>query len=240
MGALANTPARDTSHDRPSVEVVVPVHNEVHVLDTSMRRLHGYLDARFPLRWHITIVDNASTDGTWAVAQRLCTELSHTRTVHLDVKGRGRALREVWSASDALVVAYMDVDLSTDLDALLPLVAPLVSGHSDLAVGSRLAHGARAVRGPKRELISRCYNLLLRAVLGMHIRDAQCGFKAARSTTRSEGTHAGLLRGSALLSSSARSQRSWSSRSRGRIADQRSRARASRSRQSCSRRLRGP
>jgi len=74
----------------------------------------------------------------------------------------------------------MDVDLSTDLDALLPLVAPLVSGHSHLAVGSRLAPGARVVRGPRRELISRAYNLILRSVLRLGVRDAQCGFKAAR------------------------------------------------------------
>ena len=67
--------------------------------------------------------------------------------VHLAEKGRGRALRAVWSASDAPVLAYMDVDLSTDLAALLPLVAPLISGHSDLAIGTRLARGSRVVRG---------------------------------------------------------------------------------------------
>ncbi len=95
--------------------------------------------------------------------------------------GRGRALREAWLRSPARVVCYMDVDLSTDLRALLPLVAPLFSGHSDVAIGTRLAHGARVVRGPKRELISRGYNLLLRAVLRARFSDAQCGFKAVRA-----------------------------------------------------------
>src|SRR5262245_104741 len=75
----------------------------------------------------------------------------------------------------------MDVDLSTDLDALLPLVAPLVSGHSDVAIGSRLAPGSSVARGPKRELISRAYNLILRTVLATRVRDAQCGFKAIRT-----------------------------------------------------------
>ena len=75
----------------------------------------------------------------------------------------------------------MDVDLSTDLAALLPLVAPLLSGHSDLAIGSRLARGARVVRGAKREFISRCYNLILRASLAARFTDAQCGFKAIRA-----------------------------------------------------------
>jgi hypothetical protein len=75
----------------------------------------------------------------------------------------------------------MDVDLSTDLDALLPLVAPLVSGHSDVAIGSRLAAGSHVARGPKREAISRSYNLLLKATLHSGFSDAQCGFKAVRA-----------------------------------------------------------
>jgi putative flippase GtrA len=101
--------------------------------------------------------------------------------VHLAEKGRGRALRAVWSASDAPVLAYMDVDLSTDLAALAPLVAPLLSGHSDLAIGSRLARGSRVVRGARREVISRCYNLILRGTLAARFSDAQCGFKAIRA-----------------------------------------------------------
>ena len=111
------------------------------------------------------IADNASTDATPAIAGSLAAELADVRVLRLDQKGRGRALRAAWSATDARVVAYMDVDLSTDLRALLPLVAPLVSGHSDLAIGSRLAPSARVVRGPKRELISRAYNLILHAAL---------------------------------------------------------------------------
>ena len=101
--------------------------------------------------------------------------------MHLDAKGRGRALKAVWSASDAPVLAYMDVDLSTDLRALLPLIAPLISGHSDLAIGTRLARSSRVVRGPKRELISRSYNLILRGALSASFSDAQCGFKAIRA-----------------------------------------------------------
>jgi hypothetical protein len=77
----------------------------------------------------------------------------------------------------------MDVDLSTDLNALLPLVAPLISGHSDVAIGSRLGRGARVRRGLKRELISRCYNALLHIALGTRFSDAQCGFKAVRADT---------------------------------------------------------
>ena len=127
------------------------------------------------------MADNASTDGTLEVATRLRDELDGVRVVHLDTKGRGRALSTVWAASDAPVLAYMDVDLSTDLNALLPLVAPLISGHSDVAIGSRLTRSSRVVRGPKREVVSRCYNLVLRGALAAKFSDAQCGFKAIRS-----------------------------------------------------------
>ena len=163
------------------VEIVVPVYNEERGLAASITRLHDYLTTRFPLPWMITIVDNASRDSTWGIACRLARELDGVQAVHLDLKGRGRALRAAWQASSAIVVAYMDVDLSTDLDALLPLVAPLLSGHSDIAIGSRLANGARVVRGPKREFISRSYNAVLRTALGNHFSDAQCGFKAVRA-----------------------------------------------------------
>jgi glycosyltransferase involved in cell wall biosynthesis len=165
----------------PVVDIVVPVHNEERVLASSVERLHAYLSNRFPFTWRITVVDNASTDGTWISAMRLARDLPDVTARHLDRKGRGLALRSAWAASDATVVAYMDVDLSTDLDALLPLVAPIVSGHSDLAIGSRLAPGSSVARAPKREVISRTYNLILRTVLATRVRDVQCGFKAVRA-----------------------------------------------------------
>ncbi|WP_330184471.1 bifunctional glycosyltransferase family 2/GtrA family protein [Nocardia sp. NBC_01503] len=165
----------------PVVDVVVPVYNEEVDLGPCVRRLHAFLILNFPFTARITIADNASTDSTLRVARQLAAELDGVRVVHLDRKGRGRALREVWQGSDAQVVAYMDVDLSTDLNALLPLIAPLVSGHSDLAIGTRLASSSRVVRGPKREIISRCYNLILRTSLQAKFSDAQCGFKAMRS-----------------------------------------------------------
>jgi putative flippase GtrA len=164
-----------------AVEIVIPVRNEERDLGPSVRRLHAYLRDLFPFPARITIADNGSDDGTWAVASALQAEFSSVRAVRIERPGRGGALRSVWLASDADVYAYMDVDLSTDLDGLLPLVAPLVSGHSDVAIGTRLVHSARVVRGPRREIISRCYNLLLHATLGTRFSDAQCGFKAVRA-----------------------------------------------------------
>lgn len=165
----------------PVVEVVVPVYNEQRSLPDSIRRLHDFLTDELPFSWRITIADNASTDQTPRLARALARDLDGVRVLTLAEKGRGRALRAAWTQSDAAVRCYMDVDLSTDLRALLPLVAPLVSGHSDLAIGTRLARGSRVVRGPKRELISRTYNRLLHLSLAARFSDAQCGFKAIRA-----------------------------------------------------------
>jgi glycosyltransferase involved in cell wall biosynthesis len=156
------------------------VYNEEATLEKNIRELRRYLDNHFPFDTLITIADNASDDGTLTIAKGLSRELQGVNVCSLPEKGRGRALRTAWLTSKASVVAYMDVDLSTGLDALLPLVAPLLSGHSDVAIGSRLAKGSKVVRGPKRELISRSYNLIVRAMLRNGFSDAQCGFKAMR------------------------------------------------------------
>jgi glycosyltransferase involved in cell wall biosynthesis len=168
---------------RPTVEITIPVYNEERALETSVRRLHDFLAADFPYSFRIVVADNASEDSTPYIGARLAAEIDAVDYVRLDRKGRGRALRRVWAESDADVLAYMDVDLSTGLEAILPLVAPLISGHSDLAIGTRLAHGARVIRGPKRELISRTYNRILHLALRSRFSDAQCGFKAGRAET---------------------------------------------------------
>ncbi|HEX3803039.1 MAG TPA: glycosyltransferase [Solirubrobacteraceae bacterium] len=166
---------------RQRLEIVVPVHNEQLVLAASVRRLHEHARAALPeLDVRITIADNASSDLTGALAMQLASELPGVGLLQLPEKGRGRALRTAWSASNADVVAYMDVDLSTDLAGLAPLVRPLLTGEADLAIGTRLAPGSKVERSLKRELISRGYNRLLRSLLGVRFSDAQCGFKAAR------------------------------------------------------------
>ena len=161
------------------VDVVIPVYNEEHQLAASVQRVLAHLQT-MPWSFRVTIADNASTDQTAIIARRLSHSHPEVSVVHLAEKGRGRALKRVWTASDSEVLVYMDVDLSTDLAALLPLVASLVGGHSDLAIGSRLARHSRVERGAKRELISRSYNLILRRALRARFSDAQCGFKAIR------------------------------------------------------------
>jgi putative flippase GtrA len=171
------------SHTPDSIafDIALPVYNEERSLEHSVRVLHDYLEHEFDVPWRITIADNASTDETAAIADRLATELPRVVAVHIPEKGRGRALRRVWTESPAEVVAYLDIDLSTDLKALPPLIAPLLSGHSDVSIGTRLARSSRVVRGAKREFISRSYNLLLRGAMSVRFSDAQCGFKAVRA-----------------------------------------------------------
>jgi putative flippase GtrA len=183
---LEQTPFPEPSEARvataiapPVIDVVIPVHNEEAQLAASVRRVLAALE-QLPWTFRVTIADNASTDQTAVIARRLSHEHPEVRVEHLAEKGRGRALKQAWGRSDSDVLVYMDVDLSTDLDALLPLVAPLISGHSDLAIGSRLAGSSRVQRGLKRELISRSYNQILRRALRVGFSDAQCGFKAIR------------------------------------------------------------
>ena len=162
-----------------TVEIVIPVYNEEATLATSIGTLYDYLESHLPYQWRITIANNASTDGTLAIARTLARDARvHVR--HLEKKGRGRALKETWLASTADIVAYMDVDLSTNLDALLPLIGPLVAGACDITIGSRLMKGAVVTRQWGREILSRGYNALIRLLFRHRFSDAQCGFKALR------------------------------------------------------------
>jgi glycosyltransferase involved in cell wall biosynthesis len=164
---------------RVRVDVVIPVYNEEGDLESSVTRLRQFLLDNVKHDWRIVVADNASQDRTLeiakALAERYPGEVSY---VHLDLKGRGRALRRAWTESDADIVSYMDVDLSTDLGAFPPLIDSLIDSDCDIAIGSRLAKGAQVQRGLKREFISRTYNLMIKCLFRNRFSDAQCGFKA--------------------------------------------------------------
>ncbi len=164
----------------PLVEIVIPVHNEQHLLARSVGELHSFMCERLRVPFRITIADSASTDGTLAQARALAGRFGEVQAVQMDQMGRGRALRESWRRSEARVVAYMDISPSADLEALPELLGPLLAGHADVAVGTRLVPAAEVSRSLGRELISRSYNILVRALLDVGFSDAQCGFKAAR------------------------------------------------------------
>lgn len=169
-----------------SVDIVIPVLNEERAIEGSLRTLAAYLSAECPYDWCITVVDNGSADRTWELANAYGLSDTRIRAFRLGRRGRGGALKAAWATSTADVVAYMDVDLSTDLESLMPLLEPIVDGTADISIGSRLDPGAVIERSLQREVISRIYNIITRTFLGYRVRDAQCGFKAMRSSLARE------------------------------------------------------
>ena len=165
---------------RPLIDIVVPVLNEEKILQKSITTLDEYMAKHLPYRYQITIADNGSQDKTLEIAENLAGKHQSVRVVSLAERGRGRALKRVWQNSPADILTYMDVDLSTSLDDFLPMIQPLVAGEAGVAIGSRLAKGAKTTRGLKREFISRCYNNIIKWTSGTKFSDAQCGFKAIR------------------------------------------------------------
>jgi glycosyltransferase involved in cell wall biosynthesis len=164
-----------------SVDITIPVLNEQDAIVRNLNVLSSYLSSEASYEWSITVVDNGSSDETWSLANSFARANPKTRVLRLARPGRGGALKEAWSTSEAEIVAYMDVDLSTGLESLRPLLDPVARGEADVSIGSRLAPGAKTERSVQREVISRIYNIIARRCLGYAVRDAQCGFKALRS-----------------------------------------------------------
>jgi glycosyltransferase involved in cell wall biosynthesis len=162
-----------------TVDLVIPVYNEEHVLEGSVHRVLDFLDHHPEHTWRVVVANNASTDRTLDVARRLEAQFpSHVAALHIPVKGRGIALRTAWLTSEADVMGYMDVDLSTALEHIPELIDPIAEGRYDLAYGTRLHPRAQTRRGWRREFISRGYVFVLRTLAGLRVSDAQCGFKA--------------------------------------------------------------
>ena len=160
----------------PNVDIVIPVLNEEKALPGSIARLHAFLSENIDGPWRIVVADNGSTDSTPDVARQLSERFDRVIYTRLEECGRGRALKRTWLESEAETVCYMDVDLSSDLAALPDLVRAVQKDGYDIAIGSRLAQGASVIgRPPQRELTSRAYNLIIRAMFFMKVRDAQCG-----------------------------------------------------------------
>src|SRR5688572_16989602 len=165
------------------VDLVIPVYNEAHVLEQSVQKLSDAMNKTADFAWRIVVVDNGSIDGTADVGERLANKQSQVQFLRLGQKGRGYALLQAWTETDAPFSLYMDVDLSTDLEAVPKAVALLLEG-ADLVTGSRLDPQAKIVRSMKREILSRGYNRLLRWMLRTQtFDDAQCGFKGVRLET---------------------------------------------------------
>lgn len=165
---------------KSSLNIVIPVYNEEQELLECITTLRRFLDEHLTdFDWVITIADNASTDRTLSIARELARKDHVVRFIHLEQKGRGRAVKFAWETISSDYVAYMDVDLSTDLKHLPVIVRALTRGY-DIAIGSRNARGARVYgRSLLRTITSKGYILLIKLFFWVHFSDAQCGFKAA-------------------------------------------------------------
>lgn len=173
--------AYDRSRSYPgsaTVDVVLPVYNEERILAASVARLRRFLSEHAGFAWRIVIADNASTDATLAVAQRLAERHPDVAVLHIPQKGRGRALHAAWGESTASVRTYMDIDLSTSLPAFIDLVRAVSLEGYDVATGTRLHRRSAVSRSLQRDLISKLYNSFVKAVFSTRFSDAQCGFKA--------------------------------------------------------------
>jgi glycosyltransferase involved in cell wall biosynthesis len=159
--------------------VVLPVYNEEKALRKGVKTLTSFLRAHKGYEWQIVIADNNSCDRTGEIGRTLEKEFEHVRYLYIPQKGRGIALRTAWKQTECDFVSYMDIDLSTGLDALIHAIDNLNDG-ADIVVGNRLAKDSNTKRSVKREFISRSYNLIIKFSLGTHFNDAHCGFKTGR------------------------------------------------------------
>ena len=164
--------------DAPEVDVIVPVYNEEKILPRSIAALVEFLQSQGGT-FRVVIADNASIDRTQEVGTELAARFACVTYRRLPRKGRGVALFTTWLESPADYVTYMDVDLSTHLNAF-PRMMELLRSGSDIVIGSRLRAGANTKRSLKREILSRGYNVLVQMFFGTRFTDAQCGFKGAR------------------------------------------------------------
>lgn len=164
-----------------SVDIAIPVYNEEKQLRKSIAKLRTFVADKQLANYkiNIIIVNNASVDSTVPIGKSLAKQYRNVQFLSLRKRGRGRALIACWRQSKADVLAYMDADLSADLSFLKHLIDAVAKKGADIAIGSRLAKGAKVSgRTFVRELMSRGYNLLIRILFRVSFRDAQCGFKA--------------------------------------------------------------
>src|SRR5207245_9757172 len=157
-------------------DVVGPVYTEERALPQSIPVLRDFLSGpSFRFEWRIVIADNASVDNTPAAGQQLAASNSgKVEYVRIERKGRGFALKQTWLASPMDIVSYMDVDLSTGLEAFPSLIGAICEEGYDVAVGSRLETRSRITRSVKRRVLTRGYNTVIKAMFFTHSSAAQC------------------------------------------------------------------
>jgi len=175
-----------TAPRRMKITVVVPILNEEKVLGRHTREIYDRLETDLRhFDWLLILVDNGSDDGTPAIAERLLSRMPRLRYERLEERGKGRAVRHGWEKYQADVNVFMDADLATDLEALVPLVEKILGGH-DVAIGSRAHPDSIVRRSPLRKAVSLGFRTFLKTRFSTRIKDAPCGFKAVTGRVVSE------------------------------------------------------
>ena len=164
-----------------TLDIVLPVYNESKILKKSVKKLYNFLTNNISINWRLVIAENGSSDSTLEIAKSLSNEYSNITVKSYPKPGRGGVIKDCWSTSNADLVCYMDIDLSTDLEALITSLEYLNSNDFDVVIGSRLLDASKVYgRSLKRDLLSRSYSMIFRVILGTKFKDAQCGFKLAK------------------------------------------------------------
>lgn len=167
------------------IDIVLPVRNESKILVTNVKQLLDFLKKlNKPIDYQIILAENNSQDNTLEIAKELAKKHHNIRAIHTNKPGRDIALKNCWGNSDADIMVYMDVDLSTDLAHLPDLINAIKEGY-DIAIGSRIKFGLK--RSFWRKFMSWVYNnLFLPIILSTDVKDAQCGFKAINKKVAKE------------------------------------------------------
>jgi glycosyltransferase involved in cell wall biosynthesis len=162
------------------VSIVFPAYNEADALEAAVEKVTRALN-EFARSYEIIIAEDGSTDGTDKLADALAMKYSFIKHIHEEKRlGRGTALKNAFKKSSGEVLVYMDLDLATDLKHLKPLVDKIEYEDYDFAIGSRMLSESKVERSRTRQITSKSYNFLVRAMLGSKVKDHQCGFKAFR------------------------------------------------------------
>jgi glycosyltransferase involved in cell wall biosynthesis len=162
------------------VSVVFPAYNEADALEAAVEKVTKALN-EFARSYEVIIAEDGSTDGTDKLAAALAEKYPFVKHIHGEKRlGRGIALKNAFKQSSGEVLVYMDLDLATDLKHLRALVGAVESEGYDFATGSRMLPESNVERSGTRNIASKTYNFMVRALLGSKVKDHQCGFKAFR------------------------------------------------------------
>jgi dolichyl-phosphate beta-glucosyltransferase len=174
---MASLPGGFEPQDRPDLSIIVPAYNEERRLPDAIEKLTCYLDEQ-ALSAEVLLVENASTDRTPAIADEAAGRDPRFRSIHLDVRGKGSAVRRGALQSKGRIVVFCDADFSMPVEEISQLSRAIEEG-ADVAIGSREVSGSRRIGEPwRRHLMGRVFNTLVRILAVPGISDTQCGFKA--------------------------------------------------------------